>query len=182
MGADGRSRELRAPRLSAAALTPPPGEHTRDVERREDADRALELRVDYDHVGGTVREHQFSGLAQRHRRLDADDWLQRDRASGLVRPGADSGPQQIEVGDDPPDELLSRSVVRNAHYRDTVDMVRGHQPRNVDERRIGPTREDAGVHCVGNGRVLKPRHQIAAVIGLDRGGGHCDLLVVRALT
>jgi hypothetical protein len=90
----------------------PPGEDTRDVERREDADRALELRVDYDHVDGTVREQQSSGLAHRHRRLDADDWLQRDRAGGLVRSDADSGPQQIQVGDDPPDDLNLRAAAQ----------------------------------------------------------------------
>jgi hypothetical protein len=72
--------------------------------------------------------------------------------------------------------------VRDSHDRDAVDVVHRHQPRDVGERRVGLAGEDAGVHRVGHGRVLESGHQIAAVIGLDRAGGHGDLLIVRELS
>jgi hypothetical protein len=67
----------------------------------------------------------------------------------------------------------------DSRNRDAVDMVGGHQSRDVGQRCIGVAGEDAGVRSVGHHCVLEPGVHVAAVIRLDVGGGHCDVLVVK---
>ena len=115
------------------------------------------LRIHRHDVTGALGHHQLRCVAQRGRRLDLDDRLPRERRGGVRGIRTHAGPEQVEVGDDPPHGQFVRLAFRRAPHDDAVNVVRAHDPGDLGECRLSVTRENPRMHGIGYGRVLEMR-------------------------
>ena len=120
-------------------------------------------------------EHQLTGLTQWHGRFDRHQRLPCQGACCRCVVVADARAHEVEVRDHAPHAALRR-LVRDTDHRNAVNMVRGHDLRNLGQARVGLASEDAGMHGVGHSRVVERWHQIATAIRLCVRDGHRALL------
>ena len=133
-GARSSPGELSSGMLAGSSFSP--CQHAGQIESRQDADRMLPLSIiDHHYMADGVPDHQPCRIAQRHRRLDGDRRLPRGVARALST-RIDAGAHQVLVGREPPDVGVSRRRLRGMHHHDAVDVVGGHDPRHVGERRL----------------------------------------------